>query len=98
MNSSKEAFDALRIRIWADAAGVIHSAEPDVPAVLGDPLFTDQADVDQFNEYQASRDLEAEHARALHRWEAWEYVAQALGWTLPSVDEVYSQPAVWCAP
>lgn len=99
--TNDEAFDALRIRIWADAHakvtdhGPLGPLAPDEIELYG---FKDQAEVDEFNKSESERDYSAEKERADRRWDAWVYLADRLGWDLPPVEVIAAQPYVWCAP
>jgi hypothetical protein len=95
---SQDAFNALRGRIWASASAKVHRDVPLPPATLDEQWFDTQDEVDEYNKAESERDHAAEQARADQTWEAWEYVARALGWDLPSAEEVASQPVVWCQP
>jgi len=97
MNSA-DAFDALRARIFADALGVAHSG-PGEPAVVDGELFKTQEEADEYNAWQAEHDWESQAQDARRRWEAWQYVALCMDWTIPRDPfEVAHDPVKWCAP
>jgi len=101
--NSVDAFKALRIRIWADAASVIYVRDPLPPMTLAEAEaygMTTQEEVDDYNKSEVEgRDSRADLLAAERRWEAWQYVALCMDWSVPKDPyDVYEQPVEWCQP